>query len=296
MRFFQKTMLAVIFTVSSLWSHTLWINSFESKHNHGTHHSMVSLGWGHALPYGDQLNSVNGSVGIQNFDLFDPNMKRTKLYSPELKIATPTIEKKNFDLYKVDSAMQKIALKKDSQQGVYQLGVATNPTYYTQYIDTKDRMRLKLKPKDEIKDIKKVLISLKYQGYAKSYITLGEWEKPKTLGHDLEIIPLTDLNSVKTGDMVKFYITLKGKPISHGPKGVKFATFRSANFGQDDQFEILSYVKKGKAQFRVPSSGQWVMQIFDAHHVTKDGKSKDLYGKAEIYAVATSITFDVKDY
>lgn len=296
MRFFQKTMLAVIFTVSSLWSHTLWINSFESKHNHGTHHSMVSLGWGHALPYGDQLNSVNGSVGIQNFDLFDPNMKRTKLYSPELKIATPTIEKKSFDIYKADSAMQKIALKKDSQQGVYQLGVATNPTYYTQYIDTKDRMRLKLKPKDEIKDIKKVLISLKYQGYAKSFITLGDWSEPKSLGHDLEIIPLSDLSRVKTGDLVEFNVALKGKPISSKIPDIKFATFWSKNFGQEDKFELMSYLKNGKAQFRVPSSGQWVMQIFDAHHVTKDGKSKDLYGKAEIYAVATSITFDVKDY
>lgn len=296
MKFFQKTALAVTLTATSLWSHTLWINSFESKHNHGTHHSMVSLGWGHALPYGDQLNSVNGSVGIQTFDLFDPDMKKTKLYAPELKMAKPSVQDKSFDIYKADSAMQKIALKKDSKKGVYQLGVQTNPTYYTQYIDTKDRMRLKLKPKDELNDIKKVLISLKYQGYAKSFITLGDWEKPKPLGHDLEITPITDLSNVKTGDLVQFKITLNGEPISSRIPDIKFATFWNKNFGQEDKFELMSYIKNGKAQIRVPKSGQWVMKVFDGHTITKDGKSKEYYGKADTYVIATSITFDVKDH
>jgi len=296
MKFLQKTAITILFGASSLYSHTLWVNSFESKHNHGTHHSMVSLGWGHALPFGDQLNSVNGRVGIQNFSLYDPDMKEFELYKPKLKLAKPSLKNENFDIYKADSALQKIALKKDSKKGVYQLGVKTNPTYYTKYIDTKDRVRLKLKPKNEIKNLKKSLMSLKYQGYGKSFITLGKWEKPKTLGHDLEITPLSDLSKLKAGDLVEFYITLKGKPISHSPKGIKFATFWSKNYGQDDKFEIMSYIKKGKAQFRVPSSGQWVMKVFDGHTVTKDGKSKELYGKVDTYVIATSITFDVKDY
>lgn len=74
-------------------------------------------------------------------------------------------ETKSFDIYD-DVGVQKIALKKDSLKAVYKIDAKIKPTFYTAYIDTKDRQRLKLKPKNELKNIKKI--------FATSYPTLGD--------------------------------------------------------------------------------------------------------------------------
>lgn len=293
MKLLQKILLSSVLGASSLFAHSLWINSFES-HAHAPGHSMVSLGWGHVLPMGDKLNSVKGRVRIDSFNFYDPNLKKYELYKPTYKPASATIENKNFDLYKADLATQKIDLKKDSQTGVYQLEAKSIPTFYTIYFDEKNRKRTKLKSKDEIKNLKKSLASIKYQGFAKSYITIDKWEKPEPLGHDLEITPLTDLSNVRQGDLVEFYFTFKGKPISHSPKGIKYATFWSSSYGQSEGFKLMSKIKKGKAQVRVPSSGQWIVNVYNMQQVTKDGPLKELYGKTDTLMNGASITFNVK--
>jgi len=290
----KKVALCLLLSFSSLSAHSLWVNSFESKLGHGQRYAMVSIGWGHEIPMGDKLNSINGRVFIENFSFYDPNLKEYKLYKPEFKPAKPTLDKDEFNIYKTDLAMQKIEFKNKAKKGVHQLEIKTKPTYYTMYIDSKNRQRLKLKPIDELKDVKRVIGSFQYQGYAKSYLTVGEWKQPKELGHDLEIIPLSDLSNVKVGDVVEFKVTLKGKPVSHSPKGEKYATFWSSTYGQDDGMRLFSYIKEGKTSFRVPSSGQWIINTYNIQKITKDGPLKDLYGKATMLANAATITFHVK--
>ena len=290
----KKLGVCLLLSFSSLSAHSLWVNSFESKVGHGQRHSMVSIGWGHEIPMGDKLNSTNGRVFIENFTFYDPDLKKYELYKPKFKPAKPTLNKDGFNIYKTDLAMQKIEFKEKAKKGVHQLEIKTKPTYYTMYIDSKNRQRLKLKPIDELKDVKKVLASFKYQGFAKSYLTVDKWEKPKPLGHDLEIIPLTDLSNVKVGDVVEFKVTLKGKPVSHSPKGIKYATFWSSTYGQDDAMRLFAYIKKGKTSFRVPSSGQWIINTYNIQNVTKDNEVKSLYGKTHTLASAATITFHVK--
>ncbi|BDQ35870.1 hypothetical protein SYK_02300 [Pseudodesulfovibrio nedwellii] len=84
------------------------------------------------------------------------------------------------------------------------MSAVSKPTFYTQYIDKKGRQRLALKFHDQVKDIDKVLMAVKFQVFAKSYMTLGKWTQPAALGHGLEIIPLTDLSDVRVGDLIKF--------------------------------------------------------------------------------------------
>lgn len=45
--------------------------------------AMVSLGWGHALPMDDILNSPNGRVIIDRFDIIEPDMTKTERKTPE---------------------------------------------------------------------------------------------------------------------------------------------------------------------------------------------------------------------
>jgi len=285
--------VALFSMVSLAQAHSVWINSFES-HAHKPPHTMVSLGWGHALPMDDILNSPNGRIAIERFELLDPDLKKTDLLKPEFKLSKPDLSTDNFDLFTADLATQKVALKKDSAKGVYQFSAVSKPTFYTQYIDKKGKTRLKLKPKNEAKDIKKVLMAVKYQAFAKSYLTVGKWTNPKALGHGLEIIPRTDLSNLHVGDLVEVDVFFYDKPLSATAKSMEYITAQSSSFGQSDGFSLFSYIMKGKAQFRVQSSGQWMITVNHKEDVTEDGNLKDLYGKTDQVYHGASLTFTVK--
>jgi len=148
---------------------------------------------------------------------------------------------------------------------------------------------------DKLDNIKKVLMSVKYQAYAKSYLSLGKWSEQKATGIGLEIIPKTDLSNVKVGDLVKFEVLFYGKPLSVNAKSMEFITAMSNSFGQNDEFSLFSYIKEGKAQFRVQTVGQWIVSCNHKDDVTKDGDLKDLYGKVNSLYNGATLTFNVKE-
>lgn len=278
---------------TSLLAHSLWVNSFESF-THKPGHTTIVLGWGHTMPIDDILNSPNGKMVIKEFNFIDPNGKKTALSIPDSKTASAALEKKSFDVFKADLGAQKIAFKEDSEKGVYTVEAISKPNYYTAYIDKKGKQRMKLKPKNEVKDIDKVLMSIRFQAYAKSYITLGKWSEQKPLGHGLEIIPQTDLSHVKVGDLVRFKVLFNGKELDANAKSIDYITANSSSFGQSDGFNLHSYIMKGNAQIRVQSRGKWIVSTYHKGDVTKDGALKKYYGKAEQVYHNAALTFDVK--
>lgn len=287
--------LALMFCLvaTSAMAHSLWINNFES-YAHQPPHTMVSLGWGHALPVDDILTSANGRIEVQHFDLYDPELSKTPLRRPPFKISTPDHSTDDFDLFDADLATQKIALKKDSQAGVYQLSAVSKPAFYVQYIDERGKTRLKMKPMDQVKGIATVLMAVKYQAFAKSYLTVGEWQQPKPLGHGLEIIPQTDLSNVHVGDLVEVEVLFYGRPLNASAKSMEQISAVSSSFGQSDGFFVGSYIKKGKAQFRVQSAGQWMINVVHKDDVTEDGPLNGLVGKVQQVYHGASLTFNVK--
>lgn len=292
MKILKKIALATIVTVSSLSAHNLWVNSFES-YMHKPGHTTVSLGWGHALPIDDITNPPHSKVILEEFSITDPKGERTALRIPSSKTAEVEIETKSFKVYNADLALQKIKLKKDSLEGVYKIEAKSKPTYYTVYIDKKDRQRFKLKSKEQLKDIKKVLVSFQYQALATSYLTLGKWEKPKATNKRLELIPKTDLSNVKVGDLIEVEVLFHGKPVESATK-IEYLTANSASFGQSHDFSLFSMIKNGKAQFVVQSAGQWKIECLYENKVTKEGDLKELYGKVNSVINASSLTFNVK--
>jgi uncharacterized GH25 family protein len=284
---------ALLLSVSTARAHSLWINAFAS-HAHPPGHTMVSLGWGHWLPMDDILSSPNGRVIVERFELFDPSGSQTQLIRPEPKLSEPQLSTDNFDLFAGDLGVQKIALKKKSAQGTYQLSAVSKASFYTQYTDKKGRERMKLKPKDELDDIEKIHMSVKYQAFAKSCMTVGAWSAPAPLGHGLEIIPRTDLSDLHAGDLVEVDVLFYGKPLTATAKSIEYITAHGSGFGQSDGFYLMSYIMEGKARFRVQSSGQWIIGVNHKDDVTADGPLKDLFGKAEQVYHAASLTFNVK--
>ncbi len=288
------TLLCLVFgTVTSAQAHSVWINNFFAD-THQPPHSMVSIGWGHTMPMDDVPNSPNGRVVVEKFEVVEPDMNRVQLRTPSNAVSKPALETAAFDVFDGDLAMQKVGFKKDSKPGVYQFSAVTAPTFYNQYIDTKGRKRLALKPRDEIKDIDKLLMSVKYQAFAKAFSCLGQWKQPKPLGHALEITPLSDLSDVHAGDLVEFQVTFNGKPLSANAKSIDYITAHSPGFGQSEHFSLMSFVIGGKAQFRVQTAGQWMVSINHKDDVTEDGPMKALFGKADQVYTAASLTFVAK--
>ena len=282
-------LLILIFSASLAHAHSFWVNTFESfAHQPG--HVTVGLGWGHSLPISDILNSPNGKVLVESFTITDPAGKITPLRIPSAETATADNQTPNFDVFSADLGLQKIALKKESMPGVYKIEARSKPSFYTQFIDTKDRSRLKMKSKDQIKDIKKVLMAVKYQAKAVSYVTLEKWEAPKPTNQGLEIIPVTDISQVKTGDLVEFKVLFMGA----SPKGDTYITASTPAFDKGKHFSLYSKVKKGKAQFIVQCPGQWMVNCSHKGKVAKEGPLKDLYGKADSSFTGSSLTFNAK--
>ncbi len=181
MRNIVTAFLLLFLSTSPAQAHSVWINVFASN-VHQPPHAMLSLGWGHALPVDDVLNSPNGRIQIKTFELITPGLKRTSLILPSAQESPAVRSGKNFDIFPGNLATQKVAFKKDSSLGVYQFALSSVSNFYTQYIDKKGRKRLVLKPKDELNDIDKVLMSFKYQAFAKSYLSLGKWKNPAGFG------------------------------------------------------------------------------------------------------------------
>jgi uncharacterized GH25 family protein len=286
-------LLALLFSASMAQAHSVWINAFES-HVHHPPHTMVSLGWGHALPMDDILTSPNGRIAIERFELHDPDLKKTDLIKPAFKLSEPELETSDFDLFAADLGTQKIAMKKNSAAGVYQLSAVSKPGFFTQYIDKTGRKRMKMAPKNEVDDIRKLLMAVKYQAFAKAYLTVGKWINPEPLGHGLEIIPRTDLSDLHVGDLVEVDVLFYGNPLTATARSIEYITAHSSSFGQSDGFYLMSYIMEGKAQFRVQSSGQWMIGVNHKDDVTAEGPLKDLYGKVDQVYHSASLTFTVK--
>lgn len=286
--------LILLACYSTVNAHSLWVNAFESTTIHKPGHISLALGWGHNLPIDDMPNSVNAHIDIETFTLTDPNGKKFSLYKPQSETVTPFVSNENFDLFRSDLACQQMELKKNTQKGVYLVEAISKETFYTQYIDSKGKKRLALAPLDAVDDIQKVLHSVKYQAFAKSYLTVGKWTPPKPVGHGLEIIPLTDLSQVQAGDLVECEVLFQGQPLSFGPGNNCYITAYSPSFGLGDGFALYSFILNGKARFRIQNSGQWLINVFHMQPVTKEGVLKDTYGKAKVVNNAATLTFTVK--
>lgn len=231
---------------------------------------------------------------ISNFSITSPKGIISKLKIPNSKGTNPLVENKNYSIYDADFAFVKIDLTKNYEKGVYKISSSSRPTIYTKYIDKNNKIKMALKPINEINNLKKVLMSIKYQAFANSYISLGKWQEPKATNKNLEIIPLSDISNIKVGDIVRFKVLFNGKELNTSPQNMDFISARSNTFGQNDGYKLMSYIKNGYAQIKVQTPGQWIVTCNHKYDVHKNGDFKNLYGKVNQLFTASTLTFNVK--
>jgi uncharacterized GH25 family protein len=285
--------LLLIALASPAMAHSLWVNLYESF-AHPPGHAMVSLGWGHTVPMDDLLVSKDGSLQMATFDLIDPDLNKTALPMPETKMGDVIETSSGMTAQCGDLGNRKLSLTEKTKPGTYQVVATSRVDFLTKDLDKKGKQKMVNKPLDEVKDASKVLMSVKYKSFAKTFFAVKKWTDPKPLGLDVELMPMTNLSDVHVGDVVPFQVTFMGKPFSCGPDSIEYLTVTSNSFGGPDNFFLAAYIINGKAQFRMPAAGQWVANVYVKQDVTPESDLKELVGKCTAVYYAGTISFHVK--
>ena len=294
----KRILTALTIAVMLVWSapasaHTLWVNLTESF-VHPPGHVTAILGFGHCLPLDDLLTGDAGVIRLKNYLLVDPQGQSVDLGLPSAKVDPKQDTDMGLSVQKGDLGLRKIALSGTPKPGTYQVAAQSQPTFFTMYLDKKGKQRMAPKPMDAVKDAGKVLASMKYISYSKAFFAIKQWSEPKPLGYDLEIIPLTDLSKVRQNELVRFRVTYKGKPLSISASDILSMTCDSNTFGGPDGFRLSCYIINGQAQFRIPTAGQWVANIYLHKRVPGNPELADLQGKCTDVYIAGSVGFTVK--
>ena len=295
----KRTSLSVIVVLASIifstqaMAHTVWVNLYESF-AHPPGHAIASIGWGHVVPMDDFLASETGSIQLASYELIDPDFKSTALPLPDMKIHEKMKTSSGMTFQSGDLGIRKLGLTDKTKPGTYQVAVVSRDNFFSQYLDKKGKPKMVGKAMDEIKGAQKILRGIRYKSFAKAYFAVQKWTEPKALGHDLEIMPMIDLSNVHVGDKVPFEVTFMGKPLSTSFESHEYLTATSNSFGGPDGFFLSSMIYKGKARFRMPAAGQWVVNVYVHQDVTGKNELKHLADKCTIVYYGATVSFHVK--
>nr|WP_319494467.1 DUF4198 domain-containing protein [uncultured Desulfobacter sp.] len=277
----------------TVYAHSLWVNINESF-AHPPGHVITSLGWGHAMPMDDFLMSEAGAIEIEKYSLVSPDNSITPIPLPVIKQENVTESKTGMSIVPGDLGLRKISLTDKTMPGTYQVTAESKATYFTKYLDADGKPKMVTKPMDEIKGAKSFEFSTRYKAVGKSYFGIEHWTQPKLLGYELEILPETDMSNIKAGDLVKFTVTLNGKPLTCDMKGMNYLHMTSNTFGGPDKYMLTAYIMDGKAQIRVPTPGAWMASVTVKKVVSKDNELKNLVNKCRSIYYGSTVSFSAK--
>ncbi len=208
----MKRMIAMVLTLGAILgsqsagAHDLWLNStdyYVSAGREGFGDSKLYVGFGHAYPLDDFYRIEK----IASFTLTNPKGVAKEVSPIEGGFTAAVLD---FEM-----------------PGAHVAALASKTGYYTMYMENgkmhhaTESMKGK-KPED-------VIVSVYFENYAKSVLFVGDakdeaYKKP--VGHNLEIIPLTDPRDVKVGDMFEAQVMFEGKP-------AKLASVTGSHMGFD---------------------------------------------------------------
>lgn len=249
MKKISKLLLLCTLSTSSLLAHGLWLNSFEAE-SHGTTLVSVGLGFGYNLSVED---SIPNRVKLDSFDLITPYGKVITLKKPQKGLED--IYNKD-DLKVVDSnfAMHTIKLGKDSVAGTYSVGFSTKTATVIKYLDTKGKTKFSIKPRNKIRNLKKIISTTIRTSYGRAYFINKNWTKPRVIGHKLELIPENDISKLYVGDTIRLKVMFEGNELDKGYVIAKNALSKGDN-------SLYSPIKNGKAKFLLTNFGQWEFKV-----------------------------------
>ena len=297
MAFWKRMAAAGTFALlfaSTVHGHALWVNLYEST-THPPGHVLANIGWGHQVPIDDFLGSGTGRIRLESYSLLDPGMHRLDLPFPETKppevLATA---KTGLQVETGDLGLIRIPYSETMAEGTYQVVVESRENFFTIYRDKTGKKKMAPKSMDRIGDASEIIASMQFKMTGKAYFSLAEtWKPPEPVGHDLELLPMTDLGNLRAGDIVTFGAKLMGEPLNTGASGMYTLTLSSNGFGGPDGFHLGAYVRNGTCSFRVPAAGRWLATLYLRQNVSESPDLKPLATKCKTALYGSTIAFEV---
>ena len=289
---FAVTCLSLVFT-SYAQAHKLWINAYESF-NRPPGHALVSLGFGHNIPMDDLFIGDSGGIQLESFTMADPKGRKIELPMPGSTRMEPMSLKDGITVEKGDLGIRKLQFGEQAAEGTYGITATSKAMYFTKYLDKDGKERVAATPMSEAKDLEKTLTALKIKIFAKSFLAYNKWTEPEPEGFDLEIIPLADVSNLHAGDVVPIKVLFMGKPL--GTKGIDFEYIlaTSNTFGGPGKNGLVSVLLDGRADFKLPTAGQWLLNVYCKRDVAADPSLGALEGKVKTVLFGSSLSLMVK--
>ena len=265
----------------------IWINVSNSfilhtgEFENPPRHFNVSIAAGHVLPLDDFILSNDLALPLESYELVDPDLGRTGLPMPRPSADELITTSSGLTIESGDVAAKKICIHPDTASGTHQVSLATKEILM------------------DIPDDNGNMIRSKIRFFAKSFLTVNQWTQPAPLGHDLELLPMDDLSNVHVGDRVSFQATFFGEPFTCDTGKMEYILAKSNTFGGEaggdmEGFFLGAYLVNGKARFRMPSAGQWMIVLFNFCDITPDYKYRQFVGDCSRIYYHSTLTFNVK--
>lgn len=288
-------MLAMLLGASHASAHHFFVSITESA-GHSPGSIATNIGWGHMLPMDDFFLGSE----LHTYAIYDPDMKKVDLpFSADANVKAARNEGEDvpdFPGGKIlagDSFTRKLFFKEDSPQGTYQVTASTNKIQFSLWTDKNGRQKWGRTTLDQIKDAQEIKICWEFQSFAKAFAVVGIWTEPRPVGHDLELIPLTDLTKVRVGDEVAFKVLLFGEPVQTDQNGLPLLEVYGEHYGADGRYGLKGGISGGIAKIRVTAPGRWLARVGTRKPVTKENGPAELVGKALEVGYNTTATFFV---
>jgi len=282
-----------LFMAQEASAHFFWINLTES-HTHPPGHVTTQLGFGHNLPVDDLLVGPHGAINIEKYLLVSPDKKVFDLGKVDV---TPTPEKKTpseMIVNEGDLGLRKISITSKSTPGTYQVVAQSTPAFITKYRNSKGKVKIAPMTMDKVKDAKDVVFSVRFQAFSKAFFDVQKWTTPEPMGHLLEIMPLTGMTDIHAGDMIRFRVTFKGKPVTVSSGDIAFMQFLSNSFGGPDTYFVGAFIADGIVNVRIPVAGQWFGNVMVSEKIADNPALKGYQDKCTMLFTSASVGFTVK--
>ena len=275
-------------------AHTLFLYSHQSPSEPQT---MVTISYGHELPTDSFLSTDVRTIRLDTYRLHGPDQSSFDFEPPEPNLNDSTRTPSKLLVRPGSLAAHLISYDDSSVQGTYQVVATSIPEYYIEYKNGKGRIKVARSSLDELEDadgVESVRTAQRYTFFAKTIFSVSQWSDPQPVGHLVEIIPQTNLAEVKAGDLVTFKVLFNGRPLRI--RSVKLeATNRSFAAGAGpESFTLSSTISDGRAQFRFPNAGQWLVTTKVSVDVSQEKSLQHLKSKALTDAYYASLTFDIE--
>ncbi|KMQ52550.1 DUF4198 domain protein [Chitinispirillum alkaliphilum] len=254
--------VSLLMIIPSLVSaHSLWLNAstYRPESARDVYNTIVYFGYGHMFPVHDFLRREQ----VREFRLISPEGEESIEAGEGGFLATPLML---------------------NGSGAYTVTSATQKGFYTMYREG-ERIQHKM---GNMEGLSNVIVSLYYEQYAKALISAGETNESdfiEPVGHNIEIVPVTNPYNLKVGDHLPIKVLFNGRPASFC---MIEATY--VGFSEEEEFAFSTRTDgRGNGVVRLLHPGRWI--VFATVRRPARG---ELEGQALEEKYTASLTFSVR--